>query len=105
VAYKALKYVKCKHRVFRKYKDSNHPACMRASRKVRNAKFSFEKKLAENIKNYANSFIADVRGKSHATRKLGPITDSGGNLDSPAPLTLRSYGAIQICLLLLLLVQ
>jgi len=34
LTYKALKYVKCKHRVFRKYKDRNHPACMRASRKA-----------------------------------------------------------------------
>ena len=29
--YKALKYVKSKHRVFRRYKDSHHPACVRAS--------------------------------------------------------------------------
>jgi len=32
LTYKAVKYVKCKHRIFRKYKDKNHPACMRASR-------------------------------------------------------------------------
>ena len=25
-------------------------------------------------------FIAYVRGRSHATRKLGPLTDNGGNL-------------------------
>ena len=28
LTYKAIKYVKCKHRVFRKYKEKNHPACM-----------------------------------------------------------------------------
>ena len=54
LTYKAIKYVECKHRVFKKYKDKNHPACMRAcrnaSREVKKAKFSFEKKLAENIK-------------------------------------------------------
>ena len=61
LTYKALKYVKCKHRVFRKYKDSHHPACMRASslasREVKKAKLNFEKKLAENIKKDSKSFL------------------------------------------------
>ena len=52
--YKALKWIKKKHRVFRKYKNSSHPACRRVSKIVRReakrAKYNFEKKLAENIK-------------------------------------------------------
>jgi len=32
LTYKALKDAKCNHRVFRNYKDKNHPAYMRASR-------------------------------------------------------------------------
>jgi len=83
LTYKAIKYVKCKHRVFRKYKEKNHPACMRASRnasrEVKKAKFNFEKKLAENIKD-SKSFFAYVRGRSRAMRKLGPLTDNAGNL-------------------------
>jgi len=27
LTFKTLKYVTCKHRIFRKYKDSNYPAC------------------------------------------------------------------------------
>ena len=51
VSYKALKYVKRKHKVFQKY--TKHPACRRAAIKVSNelkkAKVNFERKLAENI--------------------------------------------------------
>jgi len=36
--------------------------------------------LAENIKKNSKSFFACVRGRSHATRKLGPLTDSWENL-------------------------
>ena len=82
--YKALKYVKSKHKAFRRYKDSHHPACVRASRlacrEVKKAKLNFEKKLAENIKKDSKSFFACVRGRSQATRKLGPLSDSRGNL-------------------------
>ena len=59
---KALKYVKYKHRLFRKYKDKNHPACTTASRnvsrerEVKEAKFNFKRKLAENIKKDSKSF-------------------------------------------------
>jgi len=61
LTYKALKYVKCKHRVFRKYKGSHHPAFVTASRlasrEVKKAKLNFEKKLAENIKKDTKSFL------------------------------------------------
>jgi len=53
LSYKALKCVQCKHKVFRKYKDKNNPACMRASRNasmgVQKANINFERKLAKNI--------------------------------------------------------
>ena len=85
LTYKALKYVKSKHKAFRRYKDSHHPACVvrasrLASREVKKAKLNFEKKFAENIKKDSKSFFAYVRGRSQATRKLGPLSDSGGNL-------------------------
>ena len=84
LTYKALKYVKSKHKAFRRYKDSHHPACVRASRlasrEVKKAKLNFEKKLAENIKKDSKSFFAYVRERAQATRKLGPLSDSGGNL-------------------------
>jgi len=51
-----------------------------ASREVKKAKLNFEKKLADNIKKDSKSFFAYVRGRSQATRKLGPLSDSGGNL-------------------------
>ena len=61
LSYKAIKCVQNKHRVFKKYKDSSHPACKRASNKaskeVRRAKYNYEKKLAENIKKDSKSFL------------------------------------------------
>jgi len=46
LTYKALKYVKSKHRVFRKYNDSHHPACVTASRlagrEVKKVNLNFE---------------------------------------------------------------
>jgi len=54
-----------------------------ASREVKKAKLNFEKKLADNItsvRRILNLFFAYVRGRSQATRKLGPLSDSGGNL-------------------------
>jgi len=70
-----------KHRVYRKYKNSQHPACVRSSRKASGkVNNNFEKKLAENIKKDSKSFFAYVCGRSQATRKVGPLTDNGGKL-------------------------
>ena len=48
MSYKAAKLVRKKHRVFKKYKDKNHPACKRAPRvascEVKKAKYNFERK-------------------------------------------------------------
>jgi len=75
--YRALKWIKKKHRVFRKYKNSNHPACRRvskiASRETKRAKYNFERKLAENIKKDTKSFYAYVKGKAKAGRNIGPL--------------------------------
>jgi len=66
LTYKALKCVKRKHRVYRKYRNSQHPACVRSSRKaskeVIKAKLNFEKKLAENIKILSRSLLMFVGG-------------------------------------------
>ena len=62
---RAVRSVNRKRKVFRKYKDRNHPACKEASRKaavdVRNARLIFETKLADNIKYDSKSFFAYVR--------------------------------------------
>jgi len=83
MSYTTLEYVKRKHKVFQKYKDTKHPACRRAankdSKELKKAKFNFEKKLADNIKNDSKSFYAHVRGGSKSTKNyVGPIVNSQG---------------------------
>jgi len=55
LTHKAVKTIKRKYKVYRKYRDSKHPASMTADKKVhreiKRAKYNFERKLAENIKN------------------------------------------------------
>jgi len=78
MSYKAAKLVRKKHRVFKKYKDKDHPACKRASRvascEVKKAKYNFERKLAENIKD-TKSFYANVKGRAKAGRSIGPLVN------------------------------
>lgn len=45
----------------------------------RRAKYTFENKLAENIKTDSKSFYAYVNSKKTSTNKIGPIVDSLGN--------------------------
>ena len=85
---KAINMVKKKHRVFRKYRRNDHPACVAASRDassaVRKAKYAFEKKLADNIKSDNKSFYAYARSKSKVKVKPGPLlSDTGRLIDSP----------------------
>ena len=79
MSYKAAKLVRKKHRVFKKYKDKNHPACKRASRvascEVKKAKYNFERKLEENIKKDTKSFYAYVKGRAKAGRSIGPLVN------------------------------
>jgi len=52
--FKVLKWIKKKHKVFRKYKSSSHLACRRvakiASQETKRAKYNFKRKWADNIK-------------------------------------------------------
>ena len=54
MSHKALKAVKHRHKVYRKYKDNTHPACKKADRlasaAVKKSRQYFECKLAQNIK-------------------------------------------------------
>jgi ribonuclease P/MRP protein subunit RPP40 len=82
MTYRAAKYVRKKYRVFAKYKDNKHPAYVAAERKakqaVKDAKWNFEKKLAENIKKDTKSFFTYVRSRSKAKPKTGPLLDEHG---------------------------
>ena len=75
---------KRKHRVYRKYKDNKHPACIRADREankeIKRAKYNFEKKLAINIKRDTKSFYAHVRRKAKVKTDIGPLVDPDGGM-------------------------
>lgn len=77
----AVKAVRRKYKTYRRYKNSHHPAYVKAERKarylVKQAKLNFEKKLAESIKKDTKSFFAYVRSKSKAQVRVGPLKDSG----------------------------
>ena len=68
MTHKALRCVRHKGKVFRKYKDDEHPAVKNAAkvarRELRKAKYKFEKSLAKNIKQDTKSFYAYTRSKS-----------------------------------------
>ena len=62
LTHKAVKTIKRKYKVYMKYRDSKHPACIRvekkAHREIRRAKYNFERKLADNIMKDTKSFYA-----------------------------------------------
>ena len=68
MSYKAMKAVKHRHKVYRKYKDHSHPACRNANRQasvaVRNSRWHFEHKLSLNIKEDKKSFFSYARSKT-----------------------------------------
>ena len=76
---KALKCVRRKNRVYRKYKNCDHPAVKAAHRQVtkeiKKAKRNFEKKLADNIKQDSKSFFAYARSKSKCKTETGVLCD------------------------------
>lgn len=84
MSHKALKAVKRKNKVFKKYKDKAHPAIVRANKtatkELKNAKHNFEKKLAENIKKDKKSFYAYNRSKSKTKVQVGNLLTSNGVL-------------------------
>ena len=64
----ALKEIRHKHNVYRKYKRKDHPACKLASKEankaVHDAKANFEKKLAQQIKIDNKSFLHITAAKA-----------------------------------------
>lgn len=83
---KAVDSVKRKHNVFRKCKDTNDPRYVQAAKQarqdVRNAKRSFEQKLADNIKQDNKSFFAYARSRSAVATSIGPLVNATGELQT-----------------------
>ena len=86
ITQKALRLVKKKCKAYSKYKNTRHPAYMKAARAaheaVRAAKKKFESKLASNIKNDTKSFYAYVNSRSKARAKVGPLVAGSGQIIS-----------------------
>lgn len=85
---RALKAVRHRRQVYRKYKDNKHPACIKASRAacstVKAARQNFENQLARKIKEDRKSFFAYARSKSKTNVKVGPLVGSRGEVISNA---------------------
>ena len=88
LTHKAVKTIKRKYKVYRKYRDSKHQACIRADKKahreITRAKYKFERKLADNIKKDTKSFYAYVRSKAKAKINVGPLVNEDGEVISLA---------------------
>jgi len=86
--HKAVKTIKRKYKVYTKYRNSKHPACMRADKKayteIRRAKYNFERRLADNIKKDTKSFYAYARSKAKAKINVGPLVNKDGEVISLA---------------------
>ena len=80
---KALKAVRRRRQVYKKYKDNKHPAYVKASTEaatlLHQARRNFEEKLALKIKDDKRSFFAYVRSKSKGTVKVGSLEDKHGH--------------------------
>ena len=61
---------------------NNKEALNLATTEIRKSKSSFEKKLADNIKNDSNSFYAFVSSKQKVRDKVGPLENNNGNIIS-----------------------
>jgi len=85
---KALKAVRHRRQVYRKYKDTNHLAYINAARTacslVKQARRNFEVCLARKIKEDRKSFYAYVRSKSKSNVKVGSLVNERGQLISDA---------------------
>ena len=86
---RALKFVKRKNKVYRKYRNKEHPAVKAANnsavKEIKKAKRNFEKKLSQNIKHDSKSFFAYVRSKSKCKIETGTLIDDNNvtlNTDS-----------------------
>ena len=84
MTHKAFKCVRKKRKVFRKYKDINHPAvksaCRVAKSELRKSRRNFEHRLGSNIKSDNKSFFAYVRSRTKSKVHTGPIYTTSGNM-------------------------
>ena len=80
MTHKALKAVKHRCMVYNKYKDSRHPAYVKAakyaSNLVKQARQNFEEMLARKIKDDRKSFFAYARSKSKCNIRVGDLSDN-----------------------------
>lgn len=82
MTHKALKAVKQRRRIYRKYKDIKHPAYVKAAKTantlIKQARKKFEDCLAKKIKDDRKSFFAYVRRKSKSNVKVGSLSTGQG---------------------------
>jgi len=80
--------IKRKYKVYRKYRDSKHPACIRVDKKahkeIRRAKYNFERKLADNIKKDISHSMLYVRSKANAKINVELLVNKDGEVISLA---------------------
>ena len=81
---RALKAVRRRHQMYRKYKDPKHPAYVKSAKTARRllneAKQQFEVKLAKNIKEDRKSFFAYARSKTKSKVNTGSLANSNNEL-------------------------
>ena len=86
ITYSAVKCVRRKHNLFRRYRDVNNAKYIEAAREAkmetRRAKKRFEKKLAEKIKSDSKSFFAYARSRNNTKVSIGPIVNESGTLET-----------------------
>ncbi|XP_063960326.1 uncharacterized protein LOC135155303 [Lytechinus pictus] len=88
---RAQKSIRRKHRAWKRYKSQkttqrfeHYKQCQKeAKREVEVAKRSFEKRLAENIKEDTKSFYAYVRTKQKVKDSVGPLKNEAGETINP----------------------
>ena len=88
MTHKALKAVKHRRLIYNKYKDSRHPAYVKAAKLasylIKQARQNFEELLAKNIKEDRKSFFAYARSKSKCNVRVGDLSNNQGQMVSDA---------------------
>jgi len=88
MTHKALKAVKHRRLIYSKYKDSRHPAYVKAAKHanhlIKQARQNFEELLAKKIKEDRKSFFAYARSKSKCNVRVGDLSNSQGQMVSAA---------------------
>jgi len=87
---RVLKAVRHRRQVYSKYKDTKHPACVKASRVasslIKEARKHFENQLTRKIKDDRKSFFAYARSKSKTIVRVCPLVGRDGDLISTSNL-------------------